>query len=63
MVRDIRRRLQKIRNFRSQLQKMEKGSTTKELEKNDLEADIRFEEKYYDHVAQREKEILEYLGD
>lgn len=55
----LRSKMAKVRQLRSALDTVRKDLKSKEPGQVDMETEIRFEEKYYDRVAQRESEILE----
>ena len=55
----LKSKMARVRKLRSSLDSVRKKLKSKEPGQVDLETEIRFEEKYYDRVAQRESEILE----
>ena len=60
-VRQIRAKLASLHAVRNQLDTAKLKISEKGSDALDLEADIRFEEKYYEQVARREKEILDEI--
>lgn len=55
----LKSKMAKVRQLRSALDTARKNLKTSEPGQVDMETEIRFEEKYYDRVAERESEILE----
>ena len=60
-VQEVQAKLGRLREVRQKLASVTKSATQAGKEKLDLEADIRFEEKYYDQVARREGQILDEI--
>ncbi|MEE2923540.1 MAG: hypothetical protein VX619_02065 [bacterium] len=55
----LKAKMARVRQLRNSLDSEREKLKSKESGQVDLETEIRFEEKYYDRVAQRESEILE----
>jgi hypothetical protein len=60
-IQEVQAKLGRLREVRKKLASVTKDATEEGREKLDLEADIRFEEKYYDQVARREGQILDEI--